>query len=362
MSTKNSNRFSLPAPPRSAYNVRGMSRPITIIVWLFATISVLSAGCLELDIPPAGSYSKVLLVTEEGVNDPFARQLEPHLTKLIDFYVGEESPFEVENIRAEALVEIPAVKNVVFCGVANPVTDIGRNIMSQLGDGAVDKVRSGEANIFRRENLPGPGQLTVIVTAASASELAELIDVRGDEVTATIEESCRNRLRHYLLKHENKEITKRLRETYGFTIQVPVLYQLLSEKSDPPGIELLREGPARLLGVFWLDWNHEPTLADSTALFKARAHYVWERYDADVMDSTRVAFSRDRLDKYPALKMEGYWSNSRALAGGFYKTFFVYEERDRLLWAIDILVFAPGLPKQPHFRELQALAETFRYE
>jgi hypothetical protein len=327
-----------------------------------ALLSVLSAGCLELDIPPAGSYSKVMLITEEGAEDPFARELAPHLTKVIDFYIGEESAFEVEHVRAVDLVEVPAVKNVVICGVANPVTDVGRNIMSQLGSGAMEKVTSGQANIFRRENLPGPGQLTVIVTAGSRPELAELIDARGDEVGATIEESCRNRLRHYLLKHENKEITKRLRQTYGFTIRVPVLYKLLSEKTDPPGIELLREGPARLLGVFWLDWDHEPTLADSTALYEARASYVWDRYDGDVMDSTRVVFLRDRLGEYPALKMEGYWSNTRALAGGFYKTFFVYEERDRLLWVIDILVFAPGLPKQPHFRELQALAETFRYE
>jgi hypothetical protein len=141
-----------------------------------------------------------------------------------------------------------------------------------------------------------------------------------------------------------------------------VLYRLLSEKSQPPGIELLRDGPARLLGIYWLDWNRELTLADSTALYDARAKYVWERYDGDVMDSTRVEFKKDRLGEYPAIRMEGYWSNTHALAGGYYKTWFVYEERDRLLWAIDILVFAPGLPKHPHFRELQALAETFRYD
>ncbi|UCH84567.1 MAG: DUF4837 family protein [Candidatus Latescibacterota bacterium] len=339
-----------------------MPRSTVTFVGIAVLLSVFSAGCLELDIPPAGSYSKIMLITEEGADDPFARELEPHLTKMLDFYIGEENQFLVEHARAVDMVEVPAVKNVLICGVANPVTDVGRNIVSQLGGGAVEQVKAGRANIFRRENLPGPGQLTVIVTAGSSSKLAELIDERGDEVAETIEESCRNRLRHYLLKHENKNLTKRLRETYGFTLRVPILYELLSEKSQPPGIELLREGPARLLGVFWLDWKDTPTLADSTALYDARASYVWERYDGDVMDSTRVAFTHDRLAEYPVIKMEGYWSNTNALAGGFYKTFFVFEERERLLWVIDILVFAPGLPKHPHFRELQALAETFRYE
>jgi hypothetical protein len=338
-----------------------MLRPVATFVGVFALFSALCAGCLELDIPPAGSYSRIMLITEDGANDPFARELEPHLTKLLDFYIGEEPEFVVEHRRAVDVVEVPAVKNVLICGVASPVTDVGRNIVSQLGGGAMAKVQSGEANIFRRENLPGPGQVTVIVTADTPSALAEVIEARGDEVAESIEESCRNRLRHYLLKHENENITKRLRQTYGFTIRVPVLYQLLSEKSQPPGIELLREGPARLLGIYWLDWDHELTLADSTELYDARAKYVWERYDGDVMDSTRVEFKRDRLGEYSALKMEGYWSNTHALAGGYYKTWYVYEERDRLLWAIDILVFAPGLPKHPHFRELQALAETFRY-
>lgn len=340
-----------------------MRSHFTIFALLFAAASVFSAGCLELDIPPTGSYSKVMLVTEEGADDPFARELAPHLTKEINYYIGQESQFEIQNLRAVDLVEVPAVKNVVFCGVANPVTDVGRNIMSQLGSGAVEKVRSGQANIFRRENLPGPGQLTVILTAATSSDLAELIEARGDEVAATIEESCRNRMRYYLLKHENEELTKRLRQTYGFSVRVPVLYKVLSEETTPPpGIELLRDGPPRLLGIFWLDWNHEPTLADSTALFKVRADYVFERYDGDVMDSTRVAFSWDHLGDYRALKMEGYWSNSRALAGGFYKTYFVYDESGRLMWAIDLLVFAPGIPKHPLFRELLALAETFKYE
>jgi hypothetical protein len=79
------------------------------------------------------------------------------------------------------------------------------------------------------------------------------------------------------------------------------------------------------------------------------------------MDSTRVAFSLDRLGDLPAVRMEGYWSNSKSLAGGYYKTYFVFEEVERLLWVVDLLVYAPGLPKHPHFRELLAIAETFRY-
>ena len=88
---------------------------------------------------------------------------------------------------------------------------------------------------------------------------------------------------------------------------------------------------------------------------------MYQRYDGDLMDSTRVRFSYDRLGDYPVVRMEGYWSNSRSLAGGYYKTYFVHDKKEGLLWAVDLVVYAPGLPKHPHFRELLALAETFRY-
>ncbi len=339
-----------------------MIKDVVIRTGFVLVLSVVLSGCLEMDLPPAGSYSTVLLVTDEGAEDPLARAIAPHLTKMIDYYIGEEPAFRVEHIRAADLLEVPATKNILICGVADPLTDVGSQIVSQLGSAAVEQVKAGRANIFKRENLPGPGQLTLIVTAGSREELVEIIDKRGDEVVETLEESCRNRIRRYLLKYKDEQLTKRLFETYGFVIEVPTLYTLLSEEPNPPGIELLREAPARLLGVFWLDWDHELTLDDAKTVYDARASYVWERYDKDVMDSTRVEYKLTRLAEYPALEMKGYWSSSHALAGGYYMTYFVYAKREKLLWALDLLVFAPGLPKHPHFRELRALAETFRYD
>lgn len=323
---------------------------------------LLFSGCLEMDTPPAGSYSEVLLVSEDGAQDVAARALASRLTRTVDYYIDEEQAFTIAHIRAADLIDVPAVKNIVVCGVASPVSSVGRYILSQLGEGAVGNGSAGEATVFRRENLPGPGQLTLIVTAANDEDLGEVIEARGVQIVETIEASCRNRLRQHLLKYEDKRIARKLRETYGFVVHVPTEYRLLSEESDPPGVELLREAPTRLLGVFWVDWDHTPVLADSLAVYRARADYVWERYDGDVMDSTRVDYELSRLGEHPAFKMSGYWSNSRALAGGYFETYFVYHESSKLLWCVDLLAFAPGLPKHPQFRELLALAETFKYD
>lgn len=223
-------------------------------------------------------------------------------------------------------------------------------------------VRSGRANILKKENLPAPGQLTLIITAPTEGELERTLEEQGDELEGIIESSCRARLRRFFLSHPNREATDHLFQKYGFAIEIPILYRLFSEASNPPGVELLRESPTRLLGIFWVDWPHEPTLADTNQLFEIRKDYVWERYDRDAMDSTRVWYSMDTLGPYPAVKMEGYWYNTKAPAGGYYTTYFVYEKEEKLIWAIDLLVYAPGFPKHALFRELLSLAETFRYD
>jgi hypothetical protein len=93
-----------------------------------------------------------------------------------------------------------------------------------------------------------------------------------------------------------------------------------------------------------------------------RARYVWERYDKDEMDGERVVYEPARLGPYDSIRMSGYWFNDEEVLGGYYETYFIYDERVELLWAVDLLVLAPGKQKHPLVRELRALAETFRIE
>lgn len=327
-----------------------------------ALAAIVCGDAPRSDAQPASACSELLLVSEDGARDPAAQSLSSYFTRVIDYYVGEERAFVVSNVRAADVSDMPKTKNIVICGVASPVTDVGNAIASAVGDAAVSRVHRGEEGIFERENYPRTGQLTMVVTASSMEALVEMIGTRGEEIVERIEASCRDRLRPTLLARRNDELARRLHDTYGFTIEVPKPYRLLSEKPDPPGIELLCEAPARLIGIFWMEWNHEPTVADARVLYGARAAYVWKRYDGDVMDSTRVTYKDARLGAYPAVEMSGYWSNSRSVAGGCYETFFVFDEREKLLWAVDLLVFAPGIPKHPLFRELRAVGETFRYD
>lgn len=334
------------------------------IATAYAALAVLLSlgGCRDIALPPAGSYSEVLLVTEDGLLDRWNDAVSPLLTAENDYVTSMEPSFDVKSIRAVELEDFPTVKNILLCGVLDSGTEIGRRIMGLLGPDGAASVARGQATILKKDNLPAPGQLTLIVTAGSHEALQKVIDARGEEIVDIIENSCRERLRHHLLRRSNTVLSQELFKKYGFALQVPYLYRLLSDAADPPGIELMREPPTRILGIFWVDTKDPPTIHDRDALFDIRADYVWKRYDHDRMDRDRVRYTMTRLGKHEAVRMSGYWENANAVAGGYFETYYIFDDSAELLWAVDLLTFAPGKPKHPLVRELRAIAETIEFD
>jgi len=329
------------------------------------TVALLLAapGCREVAFPPAGSYSEIDLVVQDGRNGEWAGALLPILQVERDYFVTTEPGFRVVSVYADPPGDPPTVKNVVLCGVLDPSTSVGGRIAYLLGDAGVERVMRGEATILKKEDVPLPGQLTLIITAASGDALREVLRSRGEEIPEIIDASCRERLRRHLLQRRRAALTEELRRRWGFVIEIPSVYTLYDESENPPGVELHRESPPRVLGVFWTEWDHAPTLYNTDELFDFRADYVRQRYAGDRMERDHARFSYVRLGEYTAVRMSGYWYNEEfSVAGGYFETYFVWDKVAKLLWAVDCLVYAPGREKTSLVRELHALAETFRYE
>lgn len=319
-------------------------------------------GCREIALPPAGSYSEVLLVTEDGLRDPWNDAVTQLLTVEHDYITSKEPSFEVSSITAAELEDFPTVKNIVICGVLDSGTEVGRRIMGLLGTEGTARVGRGQASILKKDNLPAPGQLTLIVTAPSYDALQKVIDTRGEEIAEIVETSCRERLRNFLMRRTNATLSQEMYRKYGFALDIPSLYRLVSDEADPPGIELMREPPTRILGVFWVDSKKQLTIHDQKELFDIRAEYVWKRYDHDRMDRDRVHYTVMPFGKHESIRMSGYWENNEALVGGYFETYFVFDDSEDLIWAVDLLTFAPGKPKHPLIRELRAIAETIEFD
>jgi hypothetical protein len=324
-------------------------------------IAALAVSCgRQGTFPPVGSYSEVVVVTETGKVEGLTEDLVRVLQHPVDYYTKEELQFRVMVISAEELQRKAPSKNLVLFGVAKQGA-MGNLIESFIGTSAVRTVLEGKNSIFKKLNYPVNGQLTLIITASNGDRLAKTVRENASLIRDIIEEANRERLRAYLLAREKVEVGEEIRGKYGFTIRVPFLYDLNQERSDVPGVEIVRVKPHRGITVSWRSWEKNSlSVADSAALYDVRADIAWKMYNKDVMRRDIVFFHDDRLGPYEAVRMDGYWEKSEDLYGGPFMCFFIYDRLKLRLWIIDCLVYAPGFDKHTLLRELRAVAETFR--
>jgi hypothetical protein len=264
-------------------------------------------------------------------------------------------------IRAADIKDEPPTKNMVVYGVVRSGLT-GDLIENFIGTAAVRKVLEGKEFIFKKSNYPVNGQLTVVVTAPTSGKLKKIAQANGAIIRDIIEKENREKLRKYLLKEEQHDVEDELMRKYGFKIAVSFLYKLNQDRPDLRGVELVRTHPHRGITISWREWDKTRlSLADSSKLYNLRAEMAWKIYNKDVMRKDLVYFRDTELGPYSAVVMEGYWEKKDALYGGPFRCFFICNREKTRLWIIDLLVYAPGFDKHRLLRELQTIAETFRY-
>jgi hypothetical protein len=339
-----------------------MKRPavFTLLVFL-ATLTSFSCNQMTSYAPP-GSYSEIVVVTDTGqpgdLNDHIIRVLQHPL----DYYSKMEIQFRLKMVSADDFEREPPTKNMVIFGVVRQ-GKIGQIIENFIGTNNVRKVLSGKNNIMKKLDYPVKGQLTVIVTASSASYLKKVAEENGQLIRDIIEEANRERLRENLLLREDEETSADLKAKYGFTLRVPDQYRLNRDWGDLPGVEILRDYPHRGITISWRPWEGKSvSKADSAALFDFRSEVMWEIHDKEVMRKELVFWNQDTFGPYGAVRMDGYWESSEDMYGGPFICFFVHDRVKGRIWLIDCLVYAPGFSKHKLLREAVAVAESFRIQ
>ena len=199
-----------------------MKRVLSVALVLFFIYSCNPKGTF----PPAGSYSGVILVTENGKVEGYTKEMVEQLQHVLDYYNKQEYQFFVKVISIYDFEKEPPAKNVVLLGLPTQ-GKIGKYIQNFIGPGGVRSVLEGKLNIFKKLNYPVEGQLTMIVTASSPDYLSKVIREKGEVIRETIEEANRERLR----KYRNFRVREIVRYAYE---HVPYYHEKFNELKVKP--------------------------------------------------------------------------------------------------------------------------------
>jgi hypothetical protein len=149
----------------------------------------------------------------------------------------------------------------------------------------------------------------------------------------------------------NAEAERRLDRELGIRMHVPRAYTVRVDRHAGAAL-LLDEGPpARLLRIRIAPFS--PPM-DDVLLARASLARLFRPHERTLRVAEPTLVPDEMLGV--VRQVHGRWEDEEASAGGPFRFYEVALGGRR--YEIDLAVFAPGRPKLPYLRELQALAET----
>jgi len=196
------------------------------------------------------------------------------------------------------------------------------------------------------------GQATGLFWTESRDSLLPLLISAQNRIFLDVDRATFATVRARLLAlPRDAEAERRLRRRAGFGLRVPRGYDV---RVDPGtgAVLLLDPGPpARLLRVAPGRSAHPPADLRGAREALARTFRPHER-TLDVVDPTLTPGEMVGARR----QIHGRWEDDQVSAAGPFRFYEIV--RDGRRYYVDLAVFAPGRPKLPYLRELQAIAET----
>jgi hypothetical protein len=196
------------------------------------------------------------------------------------------------------------------------------------------------------------GQAAGIFWTERSEDLLPLLQQHQNRLFAELDRATFATVRSRLLAlPRDGEAEHRLKRTLGFTLRVPRGYEVRIDSRARAALLIEPGPPTRILRV-------APDLGTAPARDLRRARETLARTfrpDERTLDQLDPTLTAGELAG-SGRRIHGRWEDAAVSAAGPYRFYEVL--RDGRRFYVDLAVFAPGRPKLPYLRELQAIAET----
>jgi uncharacterized protein DUF4837 len=267
--------------------------------------------------------------------------------------VLERPAISIEDETAYAVHVAPAedargyrARNVLFLGYGPPPSIPGT--LEPL-----ERLRAGTKLPFVfASDIWLRGQAAGMFWASSRESLLLLLSHYQNRLFLELDRAAFATVRARLLAlPRDSEAEQRLKRLLGFSLRVPRGYELRVDPRTRAALLFDPGPPARLLTIAPEGAGRsDPDLKEVREAL-ARTFRPHER----TLDRTDPVLTAAEMTG-AVRQIHGRWEDSEVSAAGPYRFYDVSREGRR--YYVDLAVFAPGRPKLPYLRELQAIAET----
>jgi hypothetical protein len=227
-----------------------------------------------------------------------------------------------------------------------------------LSSEAREKVSRGEAFFFARQNVWARSQEVFFLVAEEEEVLAQKLKENRNLIFDLMEKGLNAKIEDMLYaKGEQTKLEKRLFQDYGWTIRVPMGYEVLRELPQENFVSLRKQQPHRWIFVYW-EQTDDVALTPEGCIHR-RDEIGSAFYDGDQIVTERTSAQEVDFLGRRAIRLAGLWENKSKYLGGPFRAYCFYDESARRRYMVDAAVFAAGVEKEPYLRQVDIIAHTF---
>ncbi len=329
--------------------------------WLIGIVLglLLVQGCYRRPAVRGPEYAVYIFAEDEDW-----KILEPVFEQIFNRIVytpQAESHFEIVHADPANMGDYLAHRQIIFAASLKSegkVADIVKRSVSRPE--LLDKVKSGESFLFKKEDQWTPHQLILTLVSNTVEDLAQKMMENKDLIYQILYDFQQKMVFDYMYRTlENKELSQKLMDKYQWTVRVQHDYFLALEDSANGFVFLRRRYPERWFFVKWIEGGN-PDVISKEWYFNLRDsigvwYYGGDRVNRSYGRTKEINF----LGRW-CLMIEGLWENEEKVAGGPFLAYVFYDEGTDRIYAIDCAVFYPADKKLPFLDQLNAMAMTFK--
>jgi hypothetical protein len=323
---------------------------------LVAALAVCAgAACSGPQIAAFGSNSEIVIITSPRTADE-GETLKSILEREI-ITVQYEKAFEVKLITTGDTKSDENRKNLILLDYLEPKSRLSGKILS-LTRGDKAAMTAGDVNLETLDDRWARGQAVILIAAPTKVDLDSLLSRDADRIFQYVSDQVQARLdRSLFYAGEQEAATRRLAETYGWSLRLPDGYNIDETYADQRVIKILKDQPARMITVYWEggEWTDR-----AKSCLERKRMLAYEYWDQDEIVDETLKISAGRFLGHDCTVLTGNWENKKYTIGGVFVTYCFRCDECGQKYVVDASVFAPGLEKLPLIRELKAILASFK--
>ncbi len=304
-----------------------------------------------------GAADEIMIVVSEEHSESINNALAEIFTDTI--YTPQPEPlYKFINADPAGFNDLKRQSNLVVGSIGNDRNISGTSLVqSLLGEENFEETINGKDQVIFSEDQFGRGQLFMVISGPDINSIERELDDKADFIRAYFDEMFVKKQSKFLLGSDRlKKLTERLKQEYGWELQIPWGWEVIKELPDSNFVWLGRELPYQWFSVHWEDgflFEKKEEAAIYAKQFPLN-YYKSIQYN-DYKFETELVW----LNEWSAWRTKGIWESLDEAAGGPFLNYTWYDEKTNRTYNLNMLVFIPGKDKATFIRQLDVIAHTF---